>query len=165
MYARREGIYEVDKQALQIRRLVNTSKAFGVDYHYVGNTMYWTDTDERRPAVYSAPLGDVDNRVATPVATLALKNPVGVAVDWVANKLYVVDLAAKRIDVMELDGRYRAIVISQNLTAPLAIAIDPLQGALFISDRFGLTWNLKPFTGEQNVKPQSINQSINQTKM
>lgn len=58
------------------------------------------------------------------------------AVDWVANKVYVVDLAAKRIDVMELSGQYRAIVISQNLTAPLAIAIDPLQGVMFISDRY-----------------------------
>ncbi|OQV14980.1 Low-density lipoprotein receptor-related protein 2 [Hypsibius exemplaris] len=134
IYARREGIYEVDKQALKIRRLVNTSKAFAVDYHFLNDKLYWTDTDERRPAIYSAPLGDVENRLNTTVATLALKNPVSIAVDWVANKLYVVDLAAKRIDVMELDGRYRAIVISQNLTAPLAIAIDPLQGAMFISD-------------------------------
>lgn len=77
----------------------------------------------------------MESRQNTTVASFALKNPVGLAVDWVANKIYVVDLAAKRIDVMELDGRYRAIVISQNLTAPLAIALDPLYGAMFISDR------------------------------
>ncbi|XP_055342132.1 low-density lipoprotein receptor-related protein 2-like [Paramacrobiotus metropolitanus] len=134
IYARREGVYDVDRQAVKIRKLVNTSKAYAVDYHFINNVLYWTDTDERRPAVYSAPLGDVATRANTTVATFALKNPVGLAVDWVANKLYVVDLAAKRIDVMELDGSYRAIVISQNLTAPLAIALDPLFGAMFISD-------------------------------
>lgn len=133
IYARREGIYEVDKQALQIRRLTNSTKAFAVDYHYGTNMLYWTDTDERKPGLYSTSLNSA-NRENFTVATLSLKNPVGVAVDWVANKVYVVDLAAKRIDVMELSGQYRAIVISQNLTAPLAIAIDPLQGAMFISD-------------------------------
>ena len=88
-----------------------------------------------KPGLYSTSLNSA-NRENFTVATLSLKNPVGVAVDWVANKVYVVDLAAKRIDVMELSGQYRAIVISQNLTAPLAIAIDPLQGAMFISDRY-----------------------------
>ena len=48
IYARREGIYEVDKQAVQIRRLTNSTKAFAVDYHYGTNMLYWTDTDERK---------------------------------------------------------------------------------------------------------------------
>lgn len=48
LYARREGIYEVDRQALKIRKLVNTSKAFAVDYHFVNNMIFWTDTDERK---------------------------------------------------------------------------------------------------------------------
>ena len=91
-----------------------------------------------QPAIYSTSLGDIDNRMNVTIATLALKNPVGLAVDWISDKLYVVDLAAKRIDVMELDGRYRAIVISQNLSAPLAIALDPLYGGMFISDRLYL---------------------------
>lgn len=68
------------------------------------------------------------------IASESLRNPVSLAIDYIGNKLYVADLGAKRIDVLELSGAHRAIVISRNLTAPLSIALDPPRGLMFFSD-------------------------------
>ncbi len=55
-------------------------------------------------------------------------SPVAIAVDWIGDKLYVVDSLGQKIDVFELDGRYHAIVMGSNLTNPTDIALDPRMG-------------------------------------
>jgi len=55
-------------------------------------------------------------------------SPVALAVDWIGDKLYVADLLGQKIDLFELDGRKRAIVVGENLTAPNDIALDPTKG-------------------------------------
>jgi len=55
-------------------------------------------------------------------------SPVAVAVDWIGDKLYVADSVGLKIDVFELDGRFHAIVLGSNLSAPSDIALDPLVG-------------------------------------
>lgn len=61
-------------------------------------------------------------------------NPVSLAVDWVSNKLYVCDTHNQKIDLFEFGGRRHAIVLSQNLTAPLDLALDPSHGYMFFTD-------------------------------
>ena len=60
--------------------------------------------------------------------------PVALAVDFVGDKLYVVDSMVQKIDVFELNGRYHGIVLGSNLTSPADIALDPLVGLMFIAD-------------------------------
>lgn len=48
--------------------------------------------------------------------------------DWVGDKLYVVDILGQKIDVFEILGRYHAIVLSNNITAPQDIGLDPTYG-------------------------------------
>lgn len=55
-------------------------------------------------------------------------SPISLAVDWIGNKLYVVDSLGQKIDVFEFDGRYHAIVMGSNLTNPTDIALDPIVG-------------------------------------
>ena len=52
------------------------------------------------------------------------------AVDWIADNLYVVDTLGQKIDIFGIDGDYHAIVMSSNLTAPTDIALDPKVGLL-----------------------------------
>lgn len=54
--------------------------------------------------------------------------PGALAVDWVGDKLYVVDILGQKIDVFEILGRYHAIVLSNNITAPQDIGLDPTFG-------------------------------------
>ena len=60
--------------------------------------------------------------------------PVALAVDFVGDKLYVVDSIVQKIDVFEFNGRYHGIVLSSNLTSPADIALDPLVGLMFVAD-------------------------------
>ena len=57
-----------------------------------------------------------------------------VAVDWIANNLYVVDTLGQKIDIFSIGADYHAIVMSSNLTAPSDIALDPKVGLMFITD-------------------------------
>ena len=61
-------------------------------------------------------------------------SPVAVAVDWIADNLYVVDTLGQKIDIFNIGGDYQAIVMSSNLTAPTDIALDPKVGLMFITD-------------------------------
>ena len=54
-----------------------------------------------------------------------LEQPDGLACDWIGKKLYWTDAATKRIEVSELDGSSRKILVWNNLDQPRAIALDP----------------------------------------
>ena len=54
--------------------------------------------------------------------------PVGLAVDWVAKNLYLVDSIAKRIFVCKQDGSYLSSLIIKDLENPRGIALDPRVG-------------------------------------
>ena len=56
------------------------------------------------------------------------------AVDWIADNLYVVDSLGQKIDIFTIGGDHQAIVLSSNLTAPTDIALDPKVGLMFITD-------------------------------
>lgn len=57
-----------------------------------------------------------------------IKEPDGVAVDWMSLKLYWVDASEKVIEVSELDGKHRSVLVSTGLTEPRSIAVDPSDG-------------------------------------
>ena len=54
--------------------------------------------------------------------------PGAIAIDFIANNIYVVDILGEKIDVFVLGGDYHAIVLSNNVTNPQDIALDPYRG-------------------------------------
>ena len=48
------------------------------------------------------------------------------AVDWIGDNLYWVDIGAGVIEVADLDGRYRKPLFSINVDKPKAVVLDPL---------------------------------------
>ena len=61
-----------------------------------------------------------------------LHTPAGVSIDWVARKLYWTDDLTidryDRIEVSELDGTHRSIVVIGGMEKPRDIVVHPLQG-------------------------------------
>ena len=53
-----------------------------------------------------------------------------VAVDWLHRHLYWIHVEKRnhRIEVADLDGNYRATLVSDDLLKPRSIAVDPLDG-------------------------------------
>lgn len=67
--------------------------------------------------------------------SVGLGSPEGLAVDWVSRTLFWTDSEMDRIEVASLDGKYRKVIIDENLVNPRAIVVDPTQGYV-IRDTF-----------------------------
>jgi low-density lipoprotein receptor-related protein 4 len=60
-----------------------------------------------------------------------LGSPAGLAIDWVTRKLYWTDAGKKRIEVSDMDGGLRTVLIWQNLDKPRDIVLNPENGLVF----------------------------------
>jgi DNA-binding beta-propeller fold protein YncE len=61
-----------------------------------------------------------------------LESPAGLAVDWVTRKLYWTDAGTNRIEVSNLDGSMRGLVVWEGLEKPRDIVVDPRGKSDFI---------------------------------
>ncbi|RVE42510.1 hypothetical protein evm_012839, partial [Chilo suppressalis] len=133
------GVLRMELQGRAPSTLTNATHAAGLDYHYKRNLLFWSDLNTRKihSQQLSVPAGTSGGRgvggidISYAAASWA---PTALAVDWVGDKLYVADAVGQKIDVFELDGRWHAVVLGSNLTAPADIALDPTLGYMFIAD-------------------------------
>lgn len=137
-FAQDKNIMKMDSKYQNQMLVANATSASGMDYHYTLNTLFWSDVKLKK--IKAMQLLDTkkfirDGNAIPPEITLpGMWEPISVAVDWVGNKLYVVDGVGQKIDVFELNGRWHSIVLSSNLTNPSDIALDPTKGYMFIAD-------------------------------
>lgn len=149
LFAHHNSIFKLDFQTdkqMNLQILSNSTAASGLDFHYEKQLIFWTDVDTKK--IYSIPfknsspfnssnLASFNTTSLIPLNEISMSyywNPVSLAVDWINDKLYVADGHNQKIDVMELDGSHHSILISQNLTSPLDIALDPRVAYLFFTD-------------------------------
>ncbi|KAL7385074.1 hypothetical protein ABVT39_014795 [Epinephelus coioides] len=107
----------------------NRGVAVGVDFHYNLRRIFWTDTIQNK--VFSV---DMDGSNMQVVLNVSVDYPENLAVDWVNNKLYVVEASVNRIDMVDFDGSNRVTLITENLGNPRGLAVDPTVGYMFFSD-------------------------------
>lgn len=50
------------------------------------------------------------------------------AVDWVGRNLYWSDYVLETIEVSKLDGTHRTVLVSENVTNPRGLVLDPREG-------------------------------------
>lgn len=60
--------------------------------------------------------------------------PFSIAVDWITDKVYLVQQSLARIDVFTGDGKNRTNLITSDVFRPTSIALDPVQNFLFFTD-------------------------------
>ncbi|KAK7925154.1 hypothetical protein WMY93_007464 [Mugilogobius chulae] len=58
----------------------------------------------------------------------------GLAIDWIHDKLYWTDSGTSRIEVANLDGTHRKVLLWQNMEKPRAIALHPIEGKIYWTD-------------------------------
>uniref|UniRef100_A0A8D0H975 Low-density lipoprotein receptor-related protein 2 n=1 Tax=Sphenodon punctatus TaxID=8508 RepID=A0A8D0H975_SPHPU len=107
----------------------NRGVAVGVDFHFYLRRIFWTDTVQDK--VFSV---GIDGSGIYEVLNVSVDTPENLAVDWINNKLYIVETSVNRIDMVNLDGTKRVTLIAENLGNPRGIALDPTVGYLFFSD-------------------------------
>ena len=96
---------------------------------------------ERRIFWVDAQLNEVKRvgLVGSPIETVidtAIKNPHGVAVDWLSRNLFFSSSDANRnhISVCNLDGEYVTRIIEDDVYQVRSMAVDPLRGKIFWSE-------------------------------
>ncbi len=52
----------------------------------------------------------------------------GLAIDWIHHKLYWTDSGTSRVEVANLDGSQRKVLLWQSMEKPRAIALHPMEG-------------------------------------
>uniref|UniRef100_A0A8C5A5R6 EGF-like domain-containing protein n=1 Tax=Gadus morhua TaxID=8049 RepID=A0A8C5A5R6_GADMO len=103
-----------------------------LDFHFNHSLLYWTDVVEDK--IYRGRLSETGVSGIEVVVQHGLATPEGLAVDWIAGKLYWIDSNLDQIEVAMLDGEMRATLIAGGMEHPRAIALDPGQGILFWTD-------------------------------
>ena len=58
-------------------------------------------------------------------------NPRGIALDFVTEKLYIVDELAEALYVLDMKTQHHGVLLS-DLRQPIDLALDPLEGVAFI---------------------------------
>lgn len=138
-YAQESSIVKVDSKYHNHTVVVNHTSANSIDYHYSFNILFWSDIKSMKIKTTRL-FKDTEmmvrgmNETSYEITLPSVWEPISVAVDWIGNKLYVVDKWGKKIDVIEMDGRWYAIVLNDELTNPSDIALDPTRGYIFIAD-------------------------------
>ena len=99
-----------------------------VDFLFAEGIIFWADVNLKKIKRIRVSTGEVED-----VISVGLKKPEGLAVDWIARKLYWTDcrdaeLETNRIEVANLDGSNRKVLFWKDLDLPRAIAVDPLLG-------------------------------------
>uniref|UniRef100_A0A674F6C9 Low density lipoprotein receptor-related protein 2a n=1 Tax=Salmo trutta TaxID=8032 RepID=A0A674F6C9_SALTR len=101
----------------------NRGVVVGVDFHFHLKRVFWTDTIQNK--VFSV---DMDGSNMQVVLNVSVDYPENLAVDWVNNKLYMVESSVNRIDMVDFDGNNRVTLIAENLGNPRGLAVDPTVG-------------------------------------
>ncbi|KAK6619502.1 hypothetical protein RUM43_012259 [Polyplax serrata] len=137
--------------------LKGLQNAIAIDYHYNKGWIYWSDVSMdviKRAKVNGTEKSGAkikfivhllkQNKILTisalpDVIKWGLESPGGVAIDWIHNLLYWTDSGTRRVEVATLDGKYRSVIVSNDLDKPRAIVVHPGLTLVFWTD-----WGPKP---------------------
>ena len=100
----------------------------GLDFLGSEERVFWIDLDKSNSGVYSVALTGEDFK---PVVTNGLKSPEDIAIDWIAENIYVTDAELNRIIVCSLEGDMCSSTLFGELDLPRAVVVDPSHGLIF----------------------------------
>uniref|UniRef100_S4RVU3 Low density lipoprotein receptor-related protein 6 n=1 Tax=Petromyzon marinus TaxID=7757 RepID=S4RVU3_PETMA len=121
--------------------------AVAVDFLFGESAVYWTDLGEeaiKRASIVNGtawggaagapPSAGAGAWPQVTIVATGLVSPDGLACDWLGRKLYWTDSETNRVELAELDGSHRKVLVWQDLDQPRAIALHPAQGFMYWTD-------------------------------
>uniref|UniRef100_UPI00358F8E53 low-density lipoprotein receptor-related protein 6 isoform X1 n=1 Tax=Myxine glutinosa TaxID=7769 RepID=UPI00358F8E53 len=108
--------------------------AVAVDFFFAKSAIYWTDLAEGAIKMAYLNRNSSTGSSVTAVVAMGLVSPDGLACDWLGGKLYWTDSETNCLEVAELDGTHRKVLIWWQLDQPRAIALDPAHGFVYWTD-------------------------------
>eukprot|EP00061_Rhincodon_typus_P018150 g47203.t1 len=152
LFANRIDIRQVLPRRSEYTLLLNNlENAIALDFHHNKELVFWSDVTLDRIMKANLNGSNVEEVVSTGLESPVSKCPHlpaalsyimavdlsdavtrnivrgGLAIDWIHNKLYWTDSGTSRIEVSNLDGTQRKVLLWQNLEKPRAIALHPME--------------------------------------
>ncbi|XP_058055099.1 prolow-density lipoprotein receptor-related protein 1 [Anopheles bellator] len=156
IFSNRYYLREVDLSGAMTILAHNLTNAITLDFDWQERCYYWSDVTRHVTTIKRMCPGPDDDGNRTTIEVIHrtnLKNPEGLAVDWVGRNLYWCDKGLDTIEVSRLDGRYRRVLINSELQKPRAIALDPYRRYMYWTD-----WGDRPHIGRAGM--DGSNQTI-----
>ncbi|KAL8579462.1 hypothetical protein ACOMHN_026827 [Nucella lapillus] len=119
----------------------NTTNAVAVDYDWQDQYIYWSDITFSSSSISRKPLNS-SSAQAEVLHSTTVRNPDGLAVDWVGRNLYWCDKTTDTIEVSLLNGSNRLVLLRKGLQEPRGLEVFPQKGLLFYTD-----WGDTPHIG------------------
>lgn len=121
--------YSLNGSVLSGPTKLKLNNAVALDFHWATQTIFISDVSSESSKIVKFFI----NNGSFEILHTEVKNPDGIAVDWMGQNLYWADKESKRIEVSDLHGRYKKVLL-ENLGKPRAIVLHPIRGFLFYSD-------------------------------
>jgi len=114
------------------------AEAYSVDYHYAKKFLFFTALDTIfRDEVVGRLTREKSPKV---VVSSGVDGPVSLAVDWVHDRIYWMSNRHQTVEVADLDGGNRTLLLDnlQNIRYPNNIDVDPYAGYLFLVSNYSM---------------------------
>ena len=145
MFSNRYYVRFLDLQGNSEIFVKNQSNAVALDYDFETRCAFWSDVTAAGSSLRKV-CGVDSGPTGQPVTLASLQNPDGLAVDWVGRNLFWCDKGSDTIEVTNLSGEFRRVVVSSGLQEPRALAVDPGEGRIYWSD-----WGDTPHIGRAGM--------------
>ncbi|XP_077974467.1 prolow-density lipoprotein receptor-related protein 1-like isoform X1 [Styela clava] len=111
-----------------------------IDFHMKDSQIYYSDVLDdhivRGKLIYDEKNKHLKMTNKEVLINQGLATPEGMAIDWIAGHIYFVESSLDQMEVSNLDGTNRTVLIAGNMHSPRAVALDPREkfGLLFWTD-------------------------------
>ncbi|ESO82185.1 hypothetical protein LOTGIDRAFT_170222, partial [Lottia gigantea] len=103
--------------------ILKSQRVQSIDVDVAWNLIFWTDKSEKKIKRATLPPDATVSGVARTIVSFDVKQPEGIAVDWVGKNIYWADSLKKTISVAKNDGRYTRSLIATDLDYPMGVAV------------------------------------------
>lgn len=136
--------------SVRVSGVGNGATRLAIDH--AGNGLYWTDNHPTTPNLAKVYRANLDGSSAAPLVT-GLNQAAGIALDIAAGRIFVSEMAAKRIRRFDLTGAALTDLVSgPSVGTPSTIALDVGGGRVYWADNAGFIRS----TDFAGLAPQSI---------
>ncbi|XP_076815785.1 low-density lipoprotein receptor-related protein 6-like [Clavelina lepadiformis] len=111
------------------------TQAIACDFIYEDKLIFWMEDamDYGKGKIQYVNMSSPKHKKMN-VLRSGMAKPDGLTCDWIGKKIYWTDAETNRIEVSELDGNSRKVLIWDNLDQPRAIAVDPNRAFMYWTD-------------------------------
>ncbi|XP_072034880.1 low-density lipoprotein receptor-related protein 2-like isoform X2 [Amphiura filiformis] len=132
VFARTTDIFSIhmdeNNHAMPVQPITGLSTAVALDFDYDSQRIFFTDVTEKKIMSISA----TGSGTPVDVVTEQIRNPEGIAVDYLHNRLYWTDQGLDAIFTADFSGQNRVQLLTSSV--PRAIVVDPCNGMMYWTD-------------------------------